>query len=62
MSDMNLSQVIWCFPNSKQEKNQEQSKCMNNQLEKLEAAKAALIVCLSLLSLTGFFLVLIGPS
>ena len=32
----------------------------NNQLEKLEAAKAALLVCLSLLSLTGSFLVLLG--
>ena len=31
-------------------------------LEKLEAAKAARLVCLSLLSLTGFFLVLLGPS
>ena len=33
-----------------------------NQLEKLEAAKAAWLVCLSLLSLTGSFLVLLGPS
>ena len=33
-----------------------------NQLEKLEAAKAAWLVCLSLISLTGFFLVLLGPS
>ena len=33
-----------------------------NQLEKLEAAKAARLVCLSLLSLTGSFLVLLGPS
>ena len=32
-----------------------------NQLEKLEAAKAALLVCLSLLSLTVSFLVLLGP-
>ena len=31
-----------------------------NQLEKLEAAKAAWLVCLSLLSLTGSFLVLLG--
>ena len=34
----------------------------NIQLEKLEAAKAAWLVCLSLLSLTGSFLVLLGPS
>ena len=33
-----------------------------NQLENLEAAKAARLVCLSLLSLTGSFLVLLGPS
>ena len=33
-----------------------------NQLEKLEAAKAAWLVCLSLLSLTGSFLVLLGLS
>ena len=33
----------------------------NNQLEKLEAAKAAWLVCLRLLSLTGSFLVLLGP-
>ena len=31
-----------------------------NQLEKLEAAKAASLVCLSFLSLTEFFLVLLG--
>ena len=37
-------------------------KIIDNQLEKLEAAKAAGLVCLSLLSLTGFFLVLLGPS
>ena len=34
----------------------------NDQLEKLEAAQAAWLVCLSLLSLTGSFLVLLGPS
>ena len=33
-----------------------------NQLEKLEAAKAAWLVWPSLLSLTGSFLVLLGPS
>ena len=33
-----------------------------NQLEKLEAAKADSLVCLSLLSLSGSFLVLLGPS
>ena len=33
---------------------------INNQLEKLEAAKAAWLVCLSLLSLTGSFLALLG--
>ena len=33
-----------------------------NQFKKLEAAKAACLVCLSLLSLTGSFLVLLGPS
>ena len=33
-----------------------------NQLEKLEAAKAAWLVCLSLLSLTESFLILLGPS
>ena len=33
----------------------------NNQLEKLEAAKAAWLVCLSLLSVTGSLLVLLGP-
>ena len=33
-----------------------------NQLEKLESAKAALLVCLSSLSLTGSFLLLLGPS
>ena len=33
-----------------------------NQLEKLEAAKAAGLVCLSILSLTGPFLALLGPS
>ena len=33
-----------------------------NQLEKLEAAKAACLVWLSLLSLTGSFLVFLGPS
>ena len=32
----------------------------SNQLEKLEAAKAAWLVCLSLLSLPGSFLVLLG--
>ena len=32
------------------------------QFKKLEAAKAACLVCLSLLSLTGSFLVLLGPS
>ena len=32
----------------------------NNQLEKLEAAKAAVLVWISLLSLTGSFLVLLG--
>ena len=32
-----------------------------NQLEKLEAAKAAWLVCISLLSLTGSFLVPLGP-
>ena len=31
-----------------------------NQLEKLESAKAALLVCLSSLSLTGSFLLLLG--
>ena len=31
-----------------------------NQLEKLEAAKAAWLVCLSILSLTGSFLLLLG--
>ena len=31
-----------------------------NQLEKLEAAKAAFLVCLSLLSLTGPFWALLG--
>ena len=35
---------------------------INNQLEKLEAAKDARLVCLSLLSLTWSFLVLLGPS
>ena len=34
--------------------------CMVNQLEKLEAAKAACLVYLSLLSLTGSFLALLG--
>ena len=37
----------------------------SNQLEKLEAAKEARLVCLSLLSLTGFFLALLdltGPD
>ena len=34
----------------------------SNQLEKLEAAKAACLVCLCLLSLTGAFWVLLGPS
>ena len=34
---------------------------ISNQLEKLEAAKAAWLVCHSLLSLTGSFLVLLGP-
>ena len=34
--------------------------CKYNQLEKLEAAKASLIVYLSLLSLTGSFMVLLG--
>ena len=34
----------------------------NNQLEKLEAARDARLVCLSLLSLTGSFLVLLSPS
>ena len=33
-----------------------------NQLEKLEAAKAARLVCLSFLSLTGSLLLLLGPS
>ena len=33
---------------------------LTNQLEKLEAAKAARLVCLSLQSLTGSFLVLLG--
>ena len=32
------------------------------QLEKLEAARDAKLVCLSLLSLTGPLLVLLGPS
>ena len=36
--------------------------CNFNQLEKLEAAKAAGLVCLSLLSLTGSFLALLGLS
>ena len=35
---------------------------MTNQLEKPEAAKAACLVCLSFLSLTGSFLLLLGPS
>ena len=33
---------------------------MNNQLEKLEAAKAALLVCLRLLGLTGPYWALLG--
>ena len=37
-------------------------KFLKNQLEKLEAAKAARLVCHSLLRLTVFFLVLLGPS
>ena len=35
---------------------------LSNQLEKLEAARVARLVCLSLLGLTGSFLVLLGPS
>ena len=34
----------------------------SNQLEKLEAARGAWLVCISLLSLTGSFWVLPGPS
>ena len=35
---------------------------IDNQLEKLEAAEAAWLVCLNLLTLTGSFLVPLGPS
>ena len=34
--------------------------CFKNQLEKLEAAKAARLVCLSLLSLTGPYWTVLG--
>ena len=40
----------------------DETSVINNQLEKIEAAKAARLVCLSLLSLTWSFLVLLGPS
>ena len=38
----------------------DETSVINNQLEKLEAAKAARLVCLSLLSLTGPYWTVLG--